>query len=52
MERTYGIHILLLVLTDDYVQFRTNLKNFMHPLSQFFQKAVNAQSKKPPPTSS
>ncbi len=49
MERTYGIHILLLVLTDDYIQFRENLKNFMNPLSQFFQKAVNAQSKNPPP---
>lgn len=51
MERTYGIHILLLVLTDDYIQFRRNLKNFMNPLSQFFQKAVNVQSKNPPPTS-
>lgn len=49
MERTYGIHILLEVLTDDYIQFRENLKNFMNPVSQFFQKVVNAQSKNPPP---
>lgn len=43
MERTYTIHMLLVIIYDDYLNLRDNLKNYMNNLSQTFEKANNAQ---------
>lgn len=43
MERTYTLHILLVIIYDDYLNLRDNLKSYMNALSQTFEKANNAQ---------
>jgi len=44
MERTYAIHLILLVIYDDYVKLRDNLARYMNSTSQLFEKAYNAMS--------
>lgn len=43
MERTYTVHLLLVIIYDDYLALRDNLKSYMNSLSQTFEKANNAQ---------
>ncbi len=43
-ERTYGPHVALLILTEDYRLLRDSLKQVMNPLGQVIYKASNAQS--------
>ena len=45
MERTYSVHILLVILYDDYVRLRDNLWSYFDIVSQTFEKANNAQAK-------
>lgn len=44
MERTYGVHIMLVIIYDDYLTLRQNLSTYLNAVSQFFEKAENAQS--------
>ena len=44
MERTYGAHLLLVILYDDYVKLRENLSKYMNSMSQLLEKAYNAQN--------
>lgn len=44
MERTYGVHIMLLIIYDDYIELRQNLSTYLNAVSQLFEKAKNAQS--------
>lgn len=44
MDRTYSAHILLEFIYDDYRTLRTNLRDFLNPISQLFYKVLNAQS--------
>lgn len=44
MERTFGVHIILTLVYDDYIELRKNLRDFLNPLSQLFYKVLNAQS--------
>lgn len=44
MDQTYGSHILLILIYDDYVQLRKALSAYMNLSSQLYQKAYNAQS--------
>ena len=43
MERTYIVHLMLVMLFDDYIRLRDNLSNYMSAVSQLFEKAYNAQ---------
>lgn len=44
MQRTYAAHILLTIVYNDYVTFRDNLRSYMSPTSQLFEKAFNAMT--------
>lgn len=44
MDQTYGSHILLILIYDDYIQLRKALSAYMNLSSQLYQKAFNAQS--------
>jgi hypothetical protein len=44
MERTYTLHLLLVIVYDDFVRLRDNLHKYMSPVSQLFEKAYNAMS--------
>jgi uncharacterized protein YvpB len=44
MERTYGMHLMLVVLYDDYVRLRDNLSSHFNSISQLLEKAYNAQN--------
>ncbi len=44
MERTYPIHIMMLIIYDDYLELRQNLNTYLNAVSQLFEKANNAQS--------
>ena len=44
MDQTYGAHILLMLIYDDYIQLRKALSNYMNISSQLYQKANNAQN--------
>lgn len=44
MQRTYKIHILLVIIQDDYIKLRDNMSRYMSAVSQLFEKANNAQS--------
>lgn len=44
MEATYGAHILLVMIYDDYLRLRKNLVWFLNPTSQYFEKSYNAQN--------
>ena len=43
MQRTYGVHILLVMILDDYMTLRNNLDLYLSNISQLFEKANNAQ---------
>jgi hypothetical protein len=43
MDQTYGVHILLTLIYDDYIRLRTTLSNYMNISSQLYQKVNNAQ---------
>lgn len=45
MDQTYGIHIVLLLIYDDYIKLRDVLSKYMNASSQLYQKAHNAQNK-------
>ena len=45
MTGTYGVHLMLVILYDDYVRLRDNLAGYFDIVSQTFEKAKNAQSK-------
>ena len=44
MDQTYGAHILLVIIYDDYIRLRKALSTYMNLSSQIYQKAYNAQS--------
>ncbi len=44
MDQTYGAHILLTFIYNDYIELRKSLSNYMNISSQLYQKAHNAQS--------
>lgn len=44
MERTYSIHLMLLIIYDDYLELRQNANTYLNAVSQLFEKAKNAQS--------
>ena len=43
-ERTYGSHIILTFIFQDYVDLRDTIKNLLNPIGQVIYKASNAQS--------
>ena len=43
MDRTYIVHLLLVIIYDDYLKLRDNLNIYMSAVSQTFEKAYNAQ---------
>jgi len=43
-ERTYGIHILLTFIYEDYRMLRDNLRSMLNPIGQVIYKIQNAQS--------
>lgn len=43
MERAYPIHLLLVIIYDDYIRLRDNLSKYMNASSQLYLKAFNAQ---------
>jgi hypothetical protein len=45
MDQTFGAHILLVFIYDDYVKLRKSLSHYMNLSSQLYQKANNAMSK-------
>lgn len=44
MERTYSIHLMLMIVYDDYLELRQNVNTYLNAVSQLFEKANNAQS--------
>lgn len=44
MERTYAVHLMLIIIYDDYLELRENLNSYLSTVSQIFEKAKNAQS--------
>lgn len=44
MERTYMLHLMLLIIYDDYLELRQNMNTYLNAVSQLFEKAKNAQS--------
>ncbi len=44
MERTYGVHIMLMIIYDDYLTLGQNLSTYLSAVSQFFEKVENAMS--------
>lgn len=47
-ERTYGSHVVMLFILEDYSLLRDSLKKIMNPLGQVIYKASNAQSPRNP----
>ena len=43
MERSYSIHLMLLIIYDDYIRLRKNLATYMNASTQLYMKAYNAQ---------
>jgi hypothetical protein len=43
MDRTYIVHLLLVVIYDDYLKLREHLNTYLSIVSQTFEKAFNAQ---------
>ena len=43
MERTYEMHLLLVVIYDDYVKLRDNLAVYFNAVTQLMEKMQNAQ---------
>lgn len=44
MDQTYGVHIMLTIIYDDYARLRKALSEYMNINSQIYQKANNAQN--------
>ena len=44
MERTYSVHLMLMIIYDDYLELRQNVNTYLNAVSQLFEKANNAQS--------
>ncbi|NRH20569.1 hypothetical protein HOO68_00800 [Candidatus Gracilibacteria bacterium] len=44
MDQTYGVHIMLTIIYDDYTRLRSALSEYMNLNSQIYQKAHNAQN--------
>ncbi|MBP8017090.1 hypothetical protein KAZ01_03720, partial [Candidatus Gracilibacteria bacterium] len=42
-ENTYGIHVMLLFIYDDYLQTRENIKKLLNPIGQLIYKIPKAQ---------
>lgn len=45
LESTYGLHIMLLLIYDDYVQIKKNFSKILNPISQLVYKIPQAQGK-------
>ncbi len=45
MERTYALHLVLVLIYDDYLKLRDNIDLYLSAVSQLFEKAFNAQDK-------
>ena len=43
MERSYPIHLMLVIIYDDYIRLRKNLSVYMAASSQLYMKAYTAQ---------
>lgn len=43
MERAYPVHLMLLIIYDDFIRLRKNLSNYMNASTQLYLKAFNAQ---------
>ena len=43
MDQTYGVHVLLTLVYDDYIRLRKALSSYMNISSQLYQKVNNAQ---------
>jgi hypothetical protein len=43
-SKTYGVHIMLLIIYDDYLKVRENLSTYMNAFSQLYEKLNNAQN--------
>ncbi len=43
MERTYTLHLMLVIIYDDYVRLRDNLNTYFKAVSQLLEKTQNAQ---------
>ena len=43
MDRTYEMHLLLVVIYDDYVKLRDNLAIYFNAVTQLMEKMQNAQ---------
>ncbi len=45
MQYSYPIHLMLVIIYDDFIRLRNNLSVYMNASSQLYQKAYNAQDK-------
>jgi hypothetical protein len=43
MERSYSLHLMLVIIFDDYLRLRDNLSVYFNASSQLFEKTQNAQ---------
>ena len=43
MERTYSLHVMLVIIYDDYLRLRDNLNTYFNAVSQLLEKTQNAQ---------
>ncbi len=43
MERTYTMHLMLVIIYDDYLRFRENLATYFNAVTQLMEKMQNAQ---------
>lgn len=43
MERAYPVHLMLVIIYDDYIRLRNNLSVYMNASTQLYMKAFNAQ---------
>lgn len=45
MQHSYPIHLMLIIIYDDFIRVRNILSVYMNSSSQLYQKAYNAQDK-------
>jgi hypothetical protein len=43
MERTYRMHLMLVIIYDDYLRLRDNLSTYFNAVTQLMEKMLNAQ---------
>ncbi len=43
MERTYSLHLMLVIIYDDYLRLRENLATYFNAVTQLMEKMQNAQ---------